>query len=345
MSLELSPPNDIFPGAIRPLLMRFFPVLMLFAAYGTIMAEKTSRMYWPYMISSYVIAGLVYLLYEARRMREEPLPALGSYLFSRNIWMHRSTLHDCALFLINYYVFMTFSDYFILNEKNRMDAYRVFYGAIYSTAQSLHIPQHAGKAGIGPIILFTVFTMLVGDLFYYLWHRLTHRVHFLWQFHKIHHSAEVMTPLTYIRGHPFDMWMQNFLRIGSFGVAAGLFYYLYPGIGTVITIAEVDLFLFLLYFFGANLHHSHIWLTYGQKFEHLFISPAQHQIHHSTDPRHYNRNFGTMLALWDWLFGTLYVIKEREKITFGLTGKDREHCETLRSMYFHPVTNLWKMIK
>src|SRR3982751_1552478 len=122
MSIELSPPNVTFPGTIRPLLMRFFPVLMIFAAYGTIMAEKTSRMYWPYMISSYVIAGLVYLLYEARRAREEPLPTLGSYLFSRDIWLHRSTIHDCALFLINYFIFMTFSDHFIMNEQNRMAA-------------------------------------------------------------------------------------------------------------------------------------------------------------------------------------------------------------------------------
>ena len=49
MSIEFSPPNDTFLETIRPALMRFFPVLMLLAAYGSIMAEKSSRMYWPYL--------------------------------------------------------------------------------------------------------------------------------------------------------------------------------------------------------------------------------------------------------------------------------------------------------
>ena len=85
----------------------------------------------------------------------------------------------------------------------------------------------------------------------------------------------------------------------------------------MLTIAEVDSHTVPALFFGATLHHSHIWLTYGRMLEHVFISPAQHQVHHSTDPQHYDRNFGTMLALWDWLFGTLYVIKGKEKITFS----------------------------
>lgn len=50
----------------------------------------------------------------------------------------------------------------------------------------------------------------------------------------------------------------------------------------------------------------------------MLISPAMHQVHHSIEPRHFNRNYGQALAIWDWMFGTLYVIHEKEVVTFGL---------------------------
>ena len=52
------------------------------------------------------------------------------------------------------------------------------------------------------------------------------------------------------------------------------------------------------------------------------MSPAQHQIHHSIDPRHHNRNFGSCLSLFDWLFGTLELPPvQSPQLTFGV---DRE---------------------
>ena len=58
----------------------------------------------------------------------------------------------------------------------------------------------------------------------------------------------------------------------------------------------------------------------------IFISPAHHEVHHSGDPKHFNKNFGSCLALWDWMFGTLYVpAKEREKLTFGFPDHADAH--------------------
>ena len=58
-------------------------------------------------------------------------------------------------------------------------------------------------------------------------------------------------------------------------------------------------------FFGANLRHSHVKLKYPSFLEYIFISPHQHQIHHSDNPIHFNKNMGSKLAIWDWLLGTL----------------------------------------
>jgi hypothetical protein len=66
------------------------------------------------------------------------------------------------------------------------------------------------------------------------------------------------------------------------------------------------------------------------------MSPAHHQIHHSSDPIHFNKNLGSCLAVWDWLFGTLYVPgKAREKLSFGVEP-DRQEAHTLRGEFFLP---------
>ena len=56
-----------------------------------------------------------------------------------------------------------------------------------------------------------------------------------------------------------------------------------------------------------HLQHSHMWIAFRGWLGRIFISPAHHQVHHSTNPTHFNKNLGSCLAIWDWLFGTLYV--------------------------------------
>ncbi|MCY1462340.1 hypothetical protein D9M71_801040 [compost metagenome] len=66
-------------------------------------------------------------------------------------------------------------------------------------------------------------------------------------------------------------------------------------------------------------------------------SPAQHQIHHSDAPRHFNRNFGTNLSLWDWMFGTLYVTTSKpEDIRFGTGEQGHQRYLTVYSLIVTP---------
>ncbi len=89
------------------------------------------------------------------------------------------------------------------------------------------------------------------------------------------------------------------------------------------------------------MRHSHVWLSYGDLLEHLFISPAQHQIHHSRAVEHHGKNYGEVLAIWDWMFGTLYVPNGKEDLDFGLADtKGRpvsQPHETLRAALITPV--------
>jgi sterol desaturase/sphingolipid hydroxylase (fatty acid hydroxylase superfamily) len=87
---------------------------------------------------------------------------------------------------------------------------------------------------------------------------------------------------------------------------------------------------------GAQLHHSHIWRSWGRALNHVLISPAMHQIHHSAAEQHWNKNMGGNIALRDWAFGTIFVPEKREELTFGLgAGKGQPH-PTLLAAYVTP---------
>lgn len=86
--------------------------------------------------------------------------------------------------------------------------------------------------------------------------------------------------------------------------------------------------------FGSNLRHSPIRLSYGRYIETILISPAQHQIHHST--RHMHYNYGGYLAIWDTLFGSL---KRNHEITGDLTlglgkGQHQKYNQTTKLILY-----------
>jgi sterol desaturase/sphingolipid hydroxylase (fatty acid hydroxylase superfamily) len=99
-----------------------------------------------------------------------------------------------------------------------------------------------------------------------------------------------------------------------------------------------DTNIILVVFIHAYVHlqHSHMWISFRGLLGRVFISPAHHQVHHSTNPAHFNRNFGSCLALWDWMFGTLYVpAKEREHLSFGVEGHADAH--TVKGELLNPL--------
>ena len=125
------------------------------------------------------------------------------------------------------------------------------------------------------------------------------------------------------------------------GIVGTLFAFLFEGPLVEITVWGSNLGYFAFYVFGYNLRHSHIWLPYPRGLSHIFISPAQHQIHHSTAPRHYDKNFGFLFAFWDWMAGSLYVPASKESIEFGLTGFMDEVAEVRREQQLrHATRNL-----
>jgi len=175
----------------------------------------------------------------------------------------------------------------------------------------------------GAIITLALF--LSYEFAYWLDHVLSHRVPLLWEFHKVHHTAESLSPLTNFRVHPVDtIVFYNLVAVITGFTAAAFDFALGRHIDPVST-GGTNLLIFLSSTILTNLQHTHLWISLPGRWGRLLLSPAHHQIHHSIDPRHHDRNFGSTLAVFDALFGTLYLpARRRERLRFGVSGLDHD---------------------
>ena len=197
--------------------------------------------------------------------------------------------------------------------------------------------SHAAASGLWPAALYSVVIFLAYELAYWVDHWLSHNVPALWELHKVHHTAEALSPLTNFRVHPLDSLVFYNLVALFTGVAAGaLNYGLGPAHGRLMLLGA-DALVVAFGFTFAHLLHTHVWLRLPEPWSRLVMSPAAHQIHHSVDPAHYGRNLGNALAVWDWLFGTLYrPAAERERLSFGVPGQDAS-AHTIRGTLLTPM--------
>ena len=103
-------------------------------------------------------------------------------------------------------------------------------------------------------------------------------------------------------------------------------------------------FYFTFKLIAYHLRHSHIWLAWPPWLGRIFGSPANHQFHHSLEERHINKNFGFMFALWDWIFGTLYLPRERETFRIGLSDEEDGDYSNIFALYMTPFQKLYRRI-
>jgi sterol desaturase/sphingolipid hydroxylase (fatty acid hydroxylase superfamily) len=195
-------------------------------------------------------------------------------------------------------------------------AYTIFYvGGLYSLfigmpsywllskAVSRYAPwlRVNAMSSLNPVVQFVIFWMVL-DLVAYLVHRFAHANRFMWEFHKVHHSQEHLTPLTNYRFHFIDIVVRTSIQYIP-AVILGV-----PPAGWVLVIwIQVAM---------EVITHGDIAWSYGV-IGRLFTSPAFHRVHHSTDPAHFGRNFGISFATWDWLFGTA-IADDRRPDSYGL---------------------------
>jgi sterol desaturase/sphingolipid hydroxylase (fatty acid hydroxylase superfamily)/creatinine amidohydrolase/Fe(II)-dependent formamide hydrolase-like protein len=295
---------------------------------------NNERVYWLYLLSGFWIA-LVLFIIRKQEYAESNKNALA-VIFPKEVIWHRSSINDYLFFYAN----MLFQGAFIVILFSSLS---VVVSYLTEANLKLLMPSLEGKLqgvyGMG--LAVTLFFAVIADFSLYFCHFLQHRIPWLWEFHKVHHSAEVMTPITVFRTHPVDNILIFSMGGLLYGLALGGAVFLLGHNVGFYNVAGVNVILILFYLLGYNLRHSHIWWSWGPFLSRIFISPAQHQIHHSSVPEHFDKNFGFTFAFWDGLFGTLYVPKTRENINFGLGAEENEKFSTFWSLYLMPFINLY----
>ncbi|MFK7894346.1 MAG: sterol desaturase family protein [Myxococcota bacterium] len=148
--------------------------------------------------------------------------------------------------------------------------------------------------------------LVVGEFFMYWIHRLTHEIPFLWRFHAVHHSAPRLYFLNAARFHPVDITLSNFA----------------PMIPLIILGADAQLI--ALFGLVSAVHglfqHANLVLRLGP-LNWIFSMAELHRWHHSPVLEESNTNYGQNLIVWDVVFGTRFLPKDREAPReIGLNG-------------------------
>ena len=159
----------------------------------------------------------------------------------------------------------------------------------------------------------------------------------LWELHKVHHCAEVMTPLTALRRHPLEIVVSGLITSGGVALSTIIWVLVFGAPGAGFELVGIIAGVYLWRLLGYNIRHSHIWISYGPFWNNLLMSPAHHQLHHSREQRHYDCNFGHIFPFWDRLFGTLYQPIDGEEFEFGIEKEENEKLKTLSALYFRPL--------
>ena len=267
--------------------------------------SPNQRIFWIYILSSLLIAT-VYLHFNPEEKRIN---------MSKALWLHKSATLDYRYFIISFFIKVWFVIPLLIGTNEVM----FFTQKLLSDTFGFY--SYHGLSYTEVMVLFTMTLFVVSDFTRYWLHRFMHTIPLLWRFHKVHHSAEVLTPITFYRVHPVENILFGFRFSITIGVVSGIFLYFFGGLLSFMNIWGINIIVFIFNIIGANLRHSHIKLNYFKWIENIFISPFQHQIHHSTTL--YNYNFGGYLAIWDLWFGTLKHSSDVKSIQFGLNGKNQ----------------------
>lgn len=296
------------------------------------------RFHPVYLLPFFVIAFALYLFDKSKDKK-----GFFGWLFPKKVYFHPSHLVDIKLFILGRFLFVSK----IFNIVFVQAAFALVGMGVVAMLTDLEMSDH--ELTFGRVLLATCILTIVTDFCVYWVHRVHHETPTIWPFHAVHHSAEVLTPVTVYRKHPIYDLVSDFVKSVLVGFTQGVILVILIGKVELSLIAGINAFYFVFNFLGSNFRHSHIWFSYGRVLEHIFISPAQHQIHHSLEPKHHNKNYGEVLAIWDWMFGTLYIPKEKEILEFGISKSSNSNVRitqphaTLKDAIIGPIRDSWRI--
>ncbi len=283
--------------------------------------NPANRVFWPALVVCLVVVFVVGLVFP-RAISTSGSSFVGSLgasltplrsLFAKEIWQHISVRVDLKLLVFGvFFKALLLSFAFFSVRTLAVDTLHVLDNML-GAAPAFLLPDEVVP------FLFTAVLFVISDLSRFLVHVAMHRIPFLWRFHAVHHTAEVLTAFSLFRVHPLETLLMQIRRVLVMGILTGIFFYFWRRQAVQFTLLGVNALTLIASFSLSNLRHSHVFLGFG-KLERLFISPAQHQIHHGDEESYFNKNFGTWLSCWDQMFGSFLSSSSGPPERFGVRG-------------------------
>jgi sterol desaturase/sphingolipid hydroxylase (fatty acid hydroxylase superfamily) len=179
-----------------------------------------------------------------------------------------------------------------------------------------------------PAWLSIAVSMILLDLVFYLNHRLFHTVRVLWRVHEVHHADVDYDITTSLRFHPLEgviMVTSNILVVLALGL---------PAVGVLayeLLVSATSLFT-----------HGNVSLpvTVDRRLRRLVVTPDMHRVHHSSLALEGNKNFSSILSVWDRLFGSYCAqpVGGHEAMTIGLPTIRDSRSRAIFWMLAHPFS-------
>ena len=187
-------------------------------------------------------------------------------------------------------------------------------GSTLVTVATTWAAQTSGKAlfarsrrDLGTGAVATAVAILGWDVIYYWNHRMAHESRWMWAMHVVHHSSEHYNLSTALRQPVAD------------GLTLSVPYGLLALVGVRPSVIETARGVNLIYQFWI---HTEAIRSIG-RLEKVLNSPSHHRVHHGSNREYLDRNHGSILIIWDRLFGTFE--PEGDRVRYGLTRNIETH--------------------
>ena len=303
--------------------------------------STTNSLWWPLLLVTAVITVVLWALRGGRGAkgvdgREQPMGLLA-YLMPKSIITHPSARVDIGLYLL---------------DRGLMPVWVVaFLGSVAPFVEQTTIGALQSAFGGSPALTpnlawslaYGLVTLLIADMIFFFTHLMMHKTDIGWAIHKVHHSAQVLTPITRMREHFIAAPIWALGPAIGLSISGGLFAYLFNGGITQITIVNLGVFSFL-YALNGNFRHYHVSFRYPRWLEYWLQSPGMHHTHHSYLEKHWDTNLGLVTSIWDRLFGTLYIAERYEETPWGLTEPDQAKYTSLSDNLLTPFREIARIL-
>ncbi len=211
-----------------------------------------------YSLASSFCVGFCALAYRQKKRRgRSNWRAIARAIFAKNILISESFHADVKLFVLSVVFMPVIVGGLVISTSSVATAVHAMLSSAFGSIEPFDCCNLTTK------IASTVVLFLAYEIGFWVDHYFKHRIAFLWEFHKLHHTADVLTPLTNFRNHPIDSIVFGYMLAAFIGAAAGLLEWLFGRSAEFFSVDGKNIIFIIFLWTIGHLQHSQFWIPFG----------------------------------------------------------------------------------